>query len=162
MALSNFERMIELAGEVFDAHHDSEQLQVDEDVIEQLNKLHPSCVTELDEGEGPVLWILLIPTTEALMRDFINEKISEQELLNKTPLGIKYDALYLCSAMVLPEYRRKGLAKKLGLEAIENIRKTHPIKTLFVWTFSKEGDKLAEATSLATGLKLLQRKSRIK
>jgi GNAT superfamily N-acetyltransferase len=154
--------MIEMAGEVFDAHHDNQQLQVDEDVIEQLHKLHPSCVTELDEGEGPVLWILLIPTTEQLMNDFVNEKISEKELLDKTPLDIKYDALYLCSAMVLPEYRRKGLAKKLGLQAIENIRKTNPIKTLFVWTFSKEGDKLAELTSLSTGLKLLQRKSRIK
>ena len=103
MALSNFERMIEMAGEVFDAHHDNQQLQVDEDVIEQLHKLHPSCVTELDEGEGPVLWILLIPTTEQLMNDFVNEKISEKELLDKTPLDIKYDALYLCSAMVLPE-----------------------------------------------------------
>ena len=36
---SNFERMIDLAGEVFAAHNDPTQLDVDEDVIEKLEQV---------------------------------------------------------------------------------------------------------------------------
>jgi ribosomal protein S18 acetylase RimI-like enzyme len=46
--------------------------------------------------------------------------------------------------MVLPEFRNRGIAKRLTMEAIENIKKQHPVKTLFVWPFTKEGNSLAE------------------
>ena len=68
-----------------------------------------------------------------------------------------YETLYLCSAMVLQEYRRKGIAKKLTLEAIEKIRKDHPIKSLFVWAFAKEGDLGSERIAQLTSLPLYKR-----
>ncbi len=155
--MTNFDRMIQLASEVFDAHNDPEQLDVSESVIEQLQQLHPACVSEFNEGEGPIIWLILIPTTEKLMHEFIEEKISESELLNQTPLHIKYDALYLCSVMVLEEFRRKGLAKKIALEAIKKIRFDHPIKKIFTWNFSKEGSLLAESISREESLPLFNR-----
>lgn len=155
--MTNFDRMIQLASEVFDAHNDPKQLDVDESVIEQLQQLHPSCVSEFIEGDGPVIWLILIPTTEKLMNEFIEKKISERELLNQTPLHIKYDALYLCSVMVLEEFRRKGLAKKIALEAIKKIRFDHPIKKIFTWNFSKEGSLLAESISREESLPLFNR-----
>ncbi|HWY97716.1 MAG TPA: GNAT family N-acetyltransferase, partial [Bacteroidia bacterium] len=88
------------------------------------------------------------------MNKFLDCQISEKQLFEQTPLKGPYDAIYLCSAMVLKEYRNKGIAIKLTLDAIENIRKEHPIKALFVWAFSKEGDSLAEKISLKTGLPL--------
>ena len=157
MSETNFERMIQLAEEVFSAHNDPSQLDVNQEVIAQLERIHPATLSEYREGDGPVVWILLIPTTVVLMNSFIKAEISETELLNNTPLNEKYDALYLCSALVLPEYRRKGLAKRIATKAIQQIRTDHPIQTLFAWNFSKEGALLAESLANQEGLPLLNR-----
>ena len=154
---SNFERMIQLAGEVFAVQNDPDQLDVDEEVMEKLHRLHPATLSEHVEGDGPVVWILLIPTTVDLMNRFVKAEISETELLDKTPLNAKYEALYLCSALVLPEFRNKGLATKVGFEAIHQIRADHPIKYLFTWSFSTEGAELAKKAAKMGGLKLLER-----
>lgn len=158
MAQSNFERMIQLADDVFATKNDPDQLDVNEEIIEQLLKLHPSTVSEYDDGNGPVAWVLLIPTTLDLMNLFLSKEITEKELFDRTPLDSKYEALYLCSAMVLEEYRRMGIAKQLTLEALEEMRKTHPLKALFVWSFSKEGDLGAETLSRLVSLPLYKRK----
>lgn len=157
MSKSNFERMLQLADEVFAVKNDPDQLDVNEDVLDRLRRIHPATVSEYDDGNGPVAWILLFPTTLDLMQQFLDATISEKELFEKTPLDIKYDAVYLCSALVLEEYRRKGIANRLTLEAIESIHKEHPLEALFVWTFSKEGDLGAEALALYTSLPLYKR-----
>lgn len=157
MPLTNFERMIQLADEVFATKTDPNQLDINEEVLDHLQAIHPATVSEYDDGKGPVAWILLIPTTTELMSQFIAMRISEKELYELTPLNTRYDAIYLCSAMVLDEYRRKGIAKRLTLRAIESIRHDHPIQSLFVWTFSNEGLLAAKALALETGLPLIQR-----
>ena len=157
MSKSNYERMLQLADEIFAVKNDPEQLDVNHEVLDRLRRIHPATVTEYEDENGPVAWVLLIPTTLELMHQFLDHTISEKELFDRTPLAIKYDALYLCSALVLEEYRRKGIAKRLTLEAIENIRKDHPLKALFVWTFSKEGDLGAEALARYTSLPLYKR-----
>ena len=146
--------MIKLAEDVFDIRHDPDQLSVDENVIKHLQEIHPATVSEYADSNGPAVWILVIPTTTELMNKFIEGKITEKQLYELTPLNVKYEALYLCSAMVLKEYRRKGIAKKLTMQAIESIRKTNPLKALFVWAFSKEGEALAENIALQAGLPL--------
>jgi len=157
MPLSNYERMIQLAEDVFAVKNDPDQLDVNEKVIKHLLRLHPATVSEYDDGNGPVAWVLLIPTTLDLMNRFLKKEISEKELFDLTPLNTTYEAVYLCSAMVLDEYRRKGIAKQLTLTAIENIRKNHPLKALFVWAFSKEGNAGAEAVARLTSLPLYKR-----
>ena len=149
--------MIQLADEVFVTKSDPNQLDINEEVLDHLRKIHPATVSEYDDGLGPVAWILLIPTTVELMNQFIKGIISEKELYELTPLSTKYEAVYLCSAMVLEEYRRKGIAKQLTHAALEAIRKDHPIKSLFVWTFSKEGLLGAEALARLTSLPLQSR-----
>lgn len=111
MSKSNFERMLQLADEVFAVKNDPDQLDVNQDVLERLKRIHPATVSEYNDGNGPVAWVLLFPTTLDLMRQFLDSTISEKELFARTPLDIKYEALYLCSALVLEEYRRKGIAK---------------------------------------------------
>lgn len=157
MPLTNFERMIQLADEVFATKSDPNQLDINEEVLDHLRAIHPATVSEYDDGNGPIAWILLIPTTTEIMNQFIAGVISEKELYELTPLNTKYEALYLCSAMVLEEYRRKGIAKRLTLKAVEAIRNDHPIKSLFVWTFSNEGLRCAESLSRETSLPLLHR-----
>jgi ribosomal protein S18 acetylase RimI-like enzyme len=157
MALSNFERMIQLADEVFAVKSDPNQLDVNEEVLDHLRKIHPATVSEYDDGHGPVAWVLVIPTTLILMHRFLKGEISEKELYEQTPLNIIYDTIYLCSAMVLEEYRRKGIARRLTTAAIEMIRKDHPIQFLFVWSFSKEGKQSAESIARAVSLPLFHR-----
>ncbi|MFZ1677285.1 MAG: GNAT family N-acetyltransferase [Saprospiraceae bacterium] len=154
---SNFERMIQLAEDVFAAKNDPEQIDVDPGMIPRLQRLHPATVSEYDDGHGPVAWILIIPTTQNLMTKFLSHEISEKQLFELTQPDTKYDALYLCSALVLEEYRRKGIALRLTLKAIENIRKDHPIKSLFVWSFTPEGDLTADTIARMASLTLHKR-----
>ena len=154
---SNFDRMIQLADEFFQTKNDPSQISVTEEVMERLKQIHPSTMSEHTEGEGPVAWILLIPTTRDLMNRFIAKAISEQDLLNMTPFDGPFEAIYLCSALVLPEYRNKGLAKQLTCRAIAAIRDDHPIMWLFYWAFSEEGATLARTIAQEVGLQLLER-----
>ncbi len=149
--------MIQLVTDVFDVKNDPDQLNVNEDIIKHLQLIHPATMSEYADENGPAVWLLLIPTTTELMDQFISCKINEQQLYALTPVDTEYQAIYLCSAMALPEYRGKGIAKRLALEAIESIRKDHPIQTLFVWPFTKQGDELAEKLAQQIGLPLLKR-----
>ena len=157
MALSNYERIIQLADEVFASRTDPDQLNVDENVMEHLQLIHPNTMSEYDDGNGPVCWFLCIPTTIDLMSLFIDQRISEKELYELTPLNTKYEAIYLCSALLLEEFRGKGIAQNIAVKAIESIKIDHSIKALFYWAFSKEGERLAEKVSGLIGLPLYKR-----
>ena len=76
MALSNFERLIQLADEVFSVKSDPSQLDVNPEVLERLHQLQPATVSAHDDGNGPVAWGLLIPTTIGLMKRFLKSEIN--------------------------------------------------------------------------------------
>lgn len=158
MGNENLERMIKLAGEFFETKNDPAQISINAKSIARLKRLHPDTMTERRTKKGPIAWILVIPTTHDLMKQFISKQIDEQELLYATPLRTKYDALYLCSALVLPEHRGKGHARQLAIKAINSIRKRHPLKYLFYWAFSIAGKRLAETVAKECALSLYQRK----
>jgi len=155
--VTNLERLIDLADEFFDAKNDPEQLAVDEAIIARLKALHPATLGEKIDGDGPVAWMLVIPTTGSLMERFLRQEIGERTLLELTPPGGRFDAVYLCSALVLPEYRGKGLARSLAVESIDSIRRDHPIGHLFYWAFSTEGENLAKAVARTVRLPLFRR-----
>lgn len=140
---SNFERMLQLADDVFASKNDPEQLDVNESVLEGLTRIHPASIAEYDDGNGPVAWVLIFPTTKKLMQLFLEKEISEKQLFESTPIGAAYEVIYLCSAMVLQEYRSQGIATRLAIDSIEQIRKDHVIEGLFVWAFTIEGERLA-------------------
>ena len=155
---NNFDRMIELVNTFFDTRNDPDQISVTKEERAKLDAIHPATMSELANEDGPIVWILLIPTTQAVMERFLKGVISEKQLLEETNPGESYDAIYLCSASVLPEFRRQGLAKKVGGDAIQSIRKDHPIKALYYWPFSDEGRELANAAAKNMGLPLFERK----
>lgn len=139
--------MIRLADEFFAVKNDPTQIAVTAEVMERLRRIHPATLSEENYGQGPVAWILLIPTTTSVMEKFLAKQRTERELLEQTLPGESYDAVYLCSALVLPEYRRTGIAKRLTCSAVRAIQAEHPIRSLFTWSFSEEGAKLAEAVA---------------
>jgi len=157
MEKSNFERMLELAEEVFASKNDPNQLDVNEDVMEQLQRIHPESIAEYDNGHGPICWIIQIPTTRSLMEQFLANEISEKQLFELTPLNVPYQAVYLCSGMVLEEFRRKGIAKKLAIDALLKIRESHPIEALFVWAFTQDGDIVSESLAKLSALPLFKK-----
>jgi len=149
--------MIQLAEEFFATKDDPSQISINNKVMRKLKRIHPSTMMEKKTSKGPIAWILVIPTTHKLMEQFIAKKINERELLNKTLLRVKYDSIYLCSALVLPEYRGRGLAKKLMIKAIKSIQKEFPITDLFFWGFSTAGRRLARSIAKELHLLLHQR-----
>jgi GNAT superfamily N-acetyltransferase len=153
----NLERMIKLADEFFEARTDPDQINVTPRVIAKLERIHPSTLSALTTKKGPVAWMLVIPTTTTLMTKFVEGRIGEKELLKRTPLDRSYQAIYLCSALVLPEYRGKGIARKLLAKAIKSIRRDHPIEFLFFWAFSKKGARLAVSVARTLKLPLVRR-----
>jgi GNAT superfamily N-acetyltransferase len=155
----NLQRMIKLADEFFETKNDPDQITVSEEVMSMLQKIHPATLSEKRDENGPCVWILVLPTTLRLMEEFLAEQINERELLGKTPIGATYDAVYLCSALVLPEHRGKGLARGLAADAVRSIQQAHPIRCLFYWPFSTEGEKLANSIARELNLPLRRRSS---
>jgi GNAT superfamily N-acetyltransferase len=153
----NFRRMVQLADEFFGMRNDPSQISVDKKVIARLQRIHPATMMEKRTNQGPIAWILVIPTTNKVMKQFIMNKINEKELLKQTPLNVQYDSIYLCSALVLPEYRKRGLARKLLIKAVNSILKRHPIESLFYWEFSLAGKKLARSVASELRLPLFKR-----
>ncbi len=151
---TNFERMIQLADVFFATKNDPNQISVTEKDREKLLQIHSVTMSEQNNGNGPIAWVLIIPTTHEIMLQFIAKEFNEQELLDRTPLQTKYDSIYLCTALVLFEHRGKGIAKRLACDAIRAIQINHPIKNLFFWAFSDEGEKLATAIAESTNLPL--------
>jgi hypothetical protein len=92
-----------------------------------------------------------------LMSRFLNKKISENELLDLTRPDSVYEAIYLCSALVLEVYRVQGIAKRLSLQAVESICKKHPVQSLFVWPFSNAGDTLSDKITSLSKMPMLKR-----
>jgi ribosomal protein S18 acetylase RimI-like enzyme len=157
---SNFERLIRLAEETFDAKNDPDQLNMTDADRAQLARLHPATMSQKADENGPVAWMLIFPTTRALMERFLTGEIGERQLLHETQPGMRYDSVYLCSALVLTEYRGQGIARRLARSALRAITNDHPIKTLFIWPFSSEGDRLASSLAKEFDLPLRRRKAR--
>ena len=156
MPEDNRARMIKLAEEFFNMKNDPTQLTVGEDTMKRLLEIHPNTLSEKTDENGPIAWMLIIPTTKEVMDDFLAQKITEKDILDRTHVGAKYDAIYLCSALVLPEYRGKGLTKQVVTDAIQSIMNQHTIKSLFVWSFSIEGKRLANVVAKECNLPLFE------
>ena len=58
---------------------------------------------------------------------------------------------------VLPEYRGKGIARRLTADAVRSIQRDHPIRELFYWSFSPEGTRLAKSVAGTLLLPLRER-----
>lgn len=155
----NYHRMFTIIDEVFSTRNDPNQLQVDETVMQKLGALHEATLGEIADENGPLIWVLLIPTSREVMERFLADEISERQLLDHTQAGETYTCLYLCSVTTLPEKRGQGATKKLCLENIEAIRADFPIEALYVWAFSEAGERLAEALGRETALPVFKKQS---
>lgn len=158
MPTDNFTRMIHLADEFFETKNDPSQLSIDEQVMKRLHGIHPATMGEIANEQGPVAWTIVLPTSAAAMELFLMKEIGEQELMERAEKEKQFESIYLCSALVLPEQRGRGLARQLIDDSIRSIVNDHPIRTLYYWAFSTEGDALARSASRTFNLPLRKRK----
>lgn len=153
----NLKRMLELAEEFFGAENDPDQIFHEEKDMDALMRIHSSSVTEIANEDGPIAWLVILPTTNELMEKFLKKEISERELLLKTNPGDAYQALYLCAALVLPEFRRQGIIFNAAKNTITTIEKEYSIHALFTWAWSPEGRENARKIAEALKLPLYER-----
>lgn len=135
------DKMLDVAEQFFGTESDSQQMPIKKESFYKLQRLHPKTVIYKLENEEPISWVVILPTTIELMEKFLGGEINERELLDLTKPQDKYEALYLCAAFTLPDYRRKGYVLEMFKEAVKNIPHTENVK-LFAWPFSREGKEI--------------------
>jgi ribosomal protein S18 acetylase RimI-like enzyme len=138
------------AEKFFGTLNDPEQIPITMESHDKLEAMNPDSMLYKRDAEGHVVaWTVSIPTTSALMKKFLSGEINERQLFDQTKVGDDYDALYLCSIIVPPEYRGRGYAKELGAEAIKRFSQTKAVDNIFAWPYSKEGGQLLEFAKAA-------------
>ncbi|MFA6254332.1 MAG: GNAT family N-acetyltransferase [Candidatus Paceibacterota bacterium] len=133
------------AEKFFGTLDDPEQIPITMESHDKLEAIDPNSMLYKRDVDGNVVgWTIFIPTTSVLMNRFLSGEINERQLFDQTQIGDNYDALYLCSIIVPPEYRGKGYAKDLGREALKRFSDTPCIQNVFAWPFSEEGKQLLD------------------
>ncbi len=129
--------------------------------VKWTNKNIPDCANAIKDNNKIVGFTFIIPSTKRLMEDFISKRITENQMFEQIKKKVNYgnfEAIYLCSAFIKPEYRKKGMAFEAFIKSIKKItckRKVKPI--LFYWKFTEEGEGLSKKIAKKLGLKIKMR-----
>jgi len=148
------EKTLDIAEQFFGSQEHPDYIPITRESDQKFERINPNfMVYKLKDGE-PISWILVLPTSLDLMNKFIKGDINERQLLDLTKPEEKFEALYLCSAFTVPEYRKQGYV----IEMFKGVVKTIPLKdnfSLFAWPVTKEGRKLTEKLESVLGHKIL-------
>lgn len=158
MLPSEIENQVVAAYEAtFGTKTDPDQMQVTQESREKITKLMPNWLVYRVGQVGELMaFANVVPTTREVAERFLSGEITEREILELTKSQERYTALYLCSAVTLPEYRRQGLALELSKELIANALLTDDA-LLFAWIFSNEGDRLVRKLESELGREIKTR-----
>lgn len=144
-------RMMNLTESFFDTKIDESQIPINLESRNKFFALSPYTFAVEVIDNNPIAWVLTMPTHKEIARDFIDGKITEKELFDRTKPGGKYDAVYLASSFTVPEHRRKGFAKRLRKIALGKFFEIYPIEMVFAWPYSEEGKALDKALEKEIG-----------
>lgn len=151
------QKMSVIAEEIFGTEDDPAQIPINQESGDKLDHLTSHWIKfKLDEQGNPIAWVVVIPTTRELAKQFAAGDITERDLLDLTQSESTYSALYLCAAVTLPAHRRKGLALGLLKEAITSIPKTDDY-ILVAWPVKPGGVELAQKVVREIGQEILIR-----
>lgn len=124
----------------------------------------PFSYNVIKEDDLVIGFTIVLPSSEEDMYDFINEKITEKELFYRILETDRenFSCLYLCSAVIAENYRRRGLAKKSLMKQIEKFSNIYDIKYIYSWAFSDAGKKICNNISEEINIPLIEREDNIK
>lgn len=149
-----------LSERTFKTANDAAQMRVAEEKTRWIFLHRPESdnVIKLD---GKVIgFTFIVLTNTRIMQDFLSGKISEEDIFTRSKRVTKrtFTTIYLCASVILPQYRRKGLALQGFVKQIRKVMGTkNPV--LFYWGYSKEGALLAEKVAKESGLPIRARPS---
>jgi len=146
------------AEEFFGTQHDPSQIPVNLASYNKLVKLWPGAFSYDLRNNEPVSWVVVVPTSQTLMHQFLHKAITERQLLAYTAPAKVYACLYLCSVFTMPAFRRQGLAFKLLLESIKHA----PIDSgapIFAWSTTQAGEEFIKKLESVLGKKVLRRQA---
>ncbi len=149
----------EMVKKYFKTDENPEQMPPTKETQDFLYKSCQGYMNVLKDDDKVVGFMLLLPARKELMNDFISKKINEVTLFERimrSPMDKIPQTIYLCSTIVLEDYRGKGFAVEGTLKILDKFKKNKPI--LFSWSISPEGDNMAKKISKISGLKLIVRK----
>lgn len=139
---SEVKEIMEIGRQYFKTDDDLSQMQPTAENGEKLAQLEKyNRVVERRNGKLAG-WSVVFPTSKENEDAFLEGKITEEELFQKSVAHPSFESLYLLVFFVLPEYRREGIAKKLVSEQIKYFQDTYHIANFFVWAWSPEGKAL--------------------
>ncbi len=150
--------ILEQSEKFFHTKEDDEQIETTFEVVEKLQKIHPSSIVCRYDGNDLIGHVSILPTSKDLMNKFINKEINEKKLFELTIPQERYEAIYLLAAVVEPKYQKNGIATEMLLEAIKGVPLLkNPV--LFYWPFTKSGEKLAQKVASILKMTLEGRKN---
>ena len=133
------QKMDAIAEQIFGTAQDPNQIPITKESRDKLNAITPNWTEfQVDDKGDPVAWVIVLPTTKELAHMFVEGKITEKQLLEITMPQDVYSAIYLCAVVTVPEYRRRGLGRKLFKAAVDKIEKTQDY-ILFAWPVGEGG-----------------------
>lgn len=136
------EKEMRIAEEIFGTEKDPDQMPINEESVKKLDSIYEGWLgSVLDEEGEPIAWSVVLPTQTELMDKFLNNEITEKQLLEKTKPEDVYNSLYVASVITVPEQRSKGFATKVLSEAIERAPLVDNA-VIFAWPWSVEGRSL--------------------
>lgn len=150
----------DLAEKYFGTRKDPEQMPTDEKASNWILHNIPECVNVIKNNGEIIGFSFIMPCNEELMKQFISKKLNESQLYKEIKKKITYKnftTIYLCSAFVKPDYRKKGLASKAVMKSIEKIMKNNKIPTLFFEAYSEDGRKTVEAMAKKLKIQVKER-----
>ncbi|HXK36492.1 MAG TPA: hypothetical protein VJ553_02830 [Candidatus Paceibacterota bacterium] len=150
---------MEIAERIFGTRQDPDQIPINRKSLRKLMTLSPEAIQhKLDERGEPIAWVVVVPTTKELMEEFLQGRLTERQLFDRTEPRNEYDALYFSSAITVPEHRRRGIAIELFQRAVERI--PHPSDVaIFAWPTTDDGRAMAKALAGRFGIEVRLRQT---
>ncbi len=150
------EKILKVSEEFFGTQTDPDQIVISTESANKLFSIHPDTILYKFNGEDPIAWSTIVPTSVDTMNKFVSKEISERELLEIAVKEKKFEALYLCGIFVLPEFRGKGFGKELSLKGISILSFGKKVP-LYAWTLSNEGEDLIKLVSKELDTEIINR-----
>jgi len=146
----------------FKTENDSEQAKITEKRRDWFMREFPEAANVIKVDDKIIGSTLVLPCTLRLMNLFISKNINEEQLfqeLERTASYSNIETIYFCSAIIVPEFRRKGLATQAVEKSIKKMlsKTKNKVKTIFYWGYSNEGSALAGKIAKDLGLELKKR-----
>lgn len=119
---NDINKVFDIADKEFGVGSNSNMYNPTEEEFYNIQKKYPFSFCIIKNNNNVVGYVILFPCSNKLMTDFLNKKINEHELVKEIDKNItleNVECLYLMSAYIDKEYRRKGIITEIYKKMID-------------------------------------------